>query len=67
MSYYKFPSLNIWDQSYKIMEKINEDVTHRIQAGWLKWKKASRLFVLQSTYQTQRQVLSYNYTSNYTI
>jgi len=26
--------------------KINEDVTQRMQARWLKWRNASRLFVI---------------------
>ena len=39
MSYHRFLSLNILEQYYKIMGEVSEDVTHKIQAGWLKWRK----------------------------
>lgn len=37
--------------------KINENVTHRIQAGWLKWRKVLNFCDHKGPTKTQKQVL----------
>ena len=38
---YKSYSLSILGPSYKMMGEIEEDINHRIQTRWMKWKNTS--------------------------
>jgi len=46
MPYLSILSVNIWDQNYKNDGEINKDEAHMIRAGWLKWRKMSRIMRL---------------------
>lgn len=36
---------------------IDEDVSHRIKAGWMKWRQASRVMRQESATEVERKVL----------
>jgi len=50
-----------------MIEKLMKDVSYRIQAGWLKWRKALEVILTAKYLRSSKEILLYYYTTSYTI